>query len=545
MRLTSHYHSFLQPIDLQELQNKITSVQTQLHDISPDLNNKTSDLFKPHLDYLTDKLQNTFDHLQTFRIKRTKRGLIDGLGSIIKSLTGNLDHTDAQRYNAAIKVLQMDENKLITELNNHISLTKDWTVQYETIINNIAENQNRIETLLEKIRNSDMTRDNDLIKYAHLAQVFLVLGDNVDSVSNEIYKLQDALALIKVKSMHHSILSVESIEKIISKLVKLYGKESILELDMREYYDIVKIGSFYSDNKLVIVYKFPILTPQDYNLFRLSIVPNAQNQILIPPYPLLAIHQKDAKYIMAECPKTSKGYLCEEESNFQSRTSEDCIQQLIITQQQEDKCQPITVQLQKAALEQLDDRHYTIYFPSDTKIHLSCGQDIYKTLRGSYLVTIPHTCSMKTPDFIISNNEDRVKGNPIKIMNVPPEQHTVHTSLPILKLNTINLEHLQAANLKVSQQQFLNQTGENKILYHTTIPIYLIILGAAGLISGILYRRYESRRSMCQNSNADNIELQRVYAVPAERRDETPAQFTTRLPIIAGLRGEVLRKPPL
>lgn len=69
-----------------------------------------------------------------------------------------------------------------------------------------------------------MTRDIDLIKYSHLAQVFLVLGDNVEAVSDEINKLQDALTLIKIKSMHQSTLSLESVEKIISKLVKLYSK---------------------------------------------------------------------------------------------------------------------------------------------------------------------------------------------------------------------------------------------------------------------------------------------------------------------------------
>lgn len=545
MRLTSHYHSFLQSIDLQEIESKIISVQTQLQDIKPDLNNKTSNLFKPHLEYLTDKLQSTFDQLQTFRIKRTKRGLIDGLGSVIKSLTGNLDYTDAQRYNDAIKVLQEDENKLITEFNSHISLTKDWTVQYETIINSISENQSKIESLLNKIRDSDITRDTDLIKYAHLAQAFLVLTDNVESVFQEIYKLEDALAFIKVKSMPHSILTLDSIKAILSRLVSLYNKESVLELDAREYYDVVKIGFFYADNRIVIVYKFPILKPQNYNLFRLSIVPNEYNQILIPPYPLLAIHQKDAKYIVAECPKTSKGYLCDRENNFQSQTSEDCIQQLIITQQQEDKCQPVSIHLEKAALEQLDDRHYTTYFPNDTKIHLSCGQDTYKTLRGSYLVTLPYTCHMKTPDFTISNDEDRVKGNPIKIMNIPAEQRTVHPSSPTLKLNTIRLEHLHAENLKISQQQLISRTGGNNVLYHTTIPTYTIIMGAAVLISIIVYRRRKSHQDITQRPNADNIELQGVYAVPSERKEDIPAQFTTRLPIVADLRGEVLRKPPL
>lgn len=543
-RITSHYHSFLQYIDLQELQNKITSVQTQIHDISPDLNNKTLDLFEPHINYLKDKLQSTFDQLQTFKTKREKRGLIDGLGSVIKSLTGNLDYTDAQRYDNALKLLKDNENEIVTELNNHISLSKDWTEQYTKIIKSISDNQDKIEILLNKIKVSDITRDNDLIKYAHLAQVFIILTDNVESVSQEINKLQDALAFIKIKSMHHSILSLDSLRTMIDRLIVLYNKNSIIDLDTREYYDIIGISSFYSDNKVVIVYKFPLVLPQEFSMFKLSIIPNKYNQVLIPPHPFLVIHKKDARYIVAECPKLSKGYLCEEEKNIQISTSKDCIQQLIITQQREDTCQPTSVSLEKTALEQLDDQHYTIYFPNTTKVHLSCGQDLYNSLQGSFLISIPHSCYIETPDFIISNSEDHLKGHPIKIMNIPTERPTIQPLTSSLKLNTIRLEHLQAANLKVSQQQLLNLTDENRSLYHTTIPIYTIILAAFGLIIGIAYRRYKFQQmNTTEESTEDTTEIQGVYAVPKERRVETPAQFTTRLPIVAGLRGEVLRHP--
>lgn len=184
------------------------------------------------------------------------------------------------------------------------------------------------------------------------------------------------------------------------------------------------------------------------------------------------------------------------------------------------------------------------FFPNTTKIHLSCGQDLYKSLQGSFLISIPQNCYVETPDFIISNSEDHLKGRPIKIMNIPTEQPTIQPLTSSLKLNTIKLEHLQAANLKVSQQQLVSLTDENRSLYHTTIPIYVIILTAFGLIAGTAYRKYKSQQmNTTEKSNEDSTEIQGVYAVPSERRVETPAQFTTRLPIVAGLRGEVLRNP--
>lgn len=98
---------------------------------------------------------------------------------------------------------------------------------------------------------------------------------------------------------------------------------------------------------------------QEYTMFRLSTIPNKYNEILIPPYPFLATYQKDTRYIEAECPKTSKWYLCEIGKNLKVLTSNDCIQQLVTTQQRLTTCQSTSVSLEKAALEQLDDRHYT------------------------------------------------------------------------------------------------------------------------------------------------------------------------------------------
>jgi hypothetical protein len=368
---------------LQDLHSKIISINSQLENISPDLNNKTSSLFEPHINYLRKKLNLLSVQLETFETHRTKRGLIDGLGSVVKSITGNLDYTDALHYNNAIKLLQDKENQFSTELNNHISLTEEWSTQYTKIIDSIISNQDMIENLLNKIKQSVATNDYDLIKYAHLAQVFLILSDNIDSVSLEIERIQNILAFIRTSTVHHSILSLSTIADMVTKLRSLYSKDKILDLDSREYYDIIRLGSYYAGNTIIIVYKFPIILSQVYDLYKISIIPNKFNEILIPPSPFLAIHLKDFRYIEAECPKTTKGYLCEEKRNLQSKIAGACIHQLITTQQKSPTCSPVTVSLDYPAYELLDDKHYTVNFPHPTGAHLSCGQDLHMTLQGS------------------------------------------------------------------------------------------------------------------------------------------------------------------
>lgn len=516
------------------MHNAIVSVLSQIDSFSPQLNNITNSLYDPHISYLKSKLHNVLEQLNSFEPNRVKRGLINGLGSVIKGLTGNLDHTDALHYDQALKSLQDNADKLVSEFNNHVSLSKEWSTQYSKIIDSISDNQKSIETLLNKIRQDETTNSKDLVKYAHVAQILMILSDNVDSFSQKLTKYESMLAFIGAAgTLCHEALNLDMMRAMISKLNILYSREGVLDLDIREYYDIVKVGSYYTSNKIVIVYKFPITLPSIYDMYKLCIVPNRHHEILSPPYPFLAIHKKDFRYIEAECPKTSKWYLCKEKHSLQNRSPRDCIYQLITTQQRNDMCSPITVSLDKPAYEQLDERHYSISLPTPTKVHLSCGQNLYKTLQGSYLAIIPHRCTLETPQFTISNSNDRIEGQVLKILNLDNYNFTSESSVPVLKLNSINLDHLHASSAKISLQSptIMQNASSTLSIYHTTIPLYAVILCSC-LLTSIIYYRYRLKNLKKPEGNPDEVQLgtTRDYAIPMTRRvvlDPPPAQFTT------------------
>ncbi|KOB52050.1 Uncharacterized protein OBRU01_26605, partial [Operophtera brumata] len=118
-----------------------------------------------------------------------------------------------------------------------------------------------------------------------------------------------------------------------------------------------------------------------------------------------------------------------------------------------------------------------ISFPVSTKVHLSCGQDLYKTLQGSYLAVIPQNCFLETPEFTISNTNDRLKGQALnlKIIDLPSDDFVTSSSAPAFKLNSINLNHLHGTNKEISLQSPLPlRSNIDYGLYHTTIPMYVI-----------------------------------------------------------------------
>jgi hypothetical protein len=103
----------LQYVKLQELQDIVDSISSQLITSTPELNNRTRFLFQPHINYLKSKLSTVSIQLESFEVNRIKRGLIDGLGSVVKSITGNLDYTDALHFDRAVKEIRNNEEFIL------------------------------------------------------------------------------------------------------------------------------------------------------------------------------------------------------------------------------------------------------------------------------------------------------------------------------------------------------------------------------------------------------------------------------------------------
>lgn len=512
-KLITHHHTFLQRIQLNDIEDKISTLQTQIQTFETRLPNDTYALYELQITYLNNKLEKALTQLASLEPNRAKRGLVNAFGSIIKSITGNLDYNDALKYNDAIKTLHSNEDKLAFELNNYISYSKDWMTKHFDAISQMVENQNIINSTLNSLLDKEYLRNSSVIKYAKFAQLLTIISQNIDEICTELTNIENILAFVRASSTHHAMLKVDILGKMISRLSKLYSKENILNIELREFYEIIKPAFYYVDKEIVLVFKIPIVTKENYSLYRLSIVPNRNHQAIIPSYPYMANSESAFVYIEAECPKLSNGYLCQEGTNHQIRTVPDCIQHLILKQALTKTCKLSTVTLFKEAMEKLDDHHYIISLPHETKIQLSCKREEYTQLQGSYLVVIPLKCILRTPEFTIINDNDELKGQPLKIMNIPDLKMQSIDSTHI-NLHSIDLRSLHNAQNKISLQTPVKIDEQpTTILYHTTIPLYAALFGATALTIVVMLRRYGLLK-LRKNEAIDTVDYHQ-YAKPS------------------------------
>lgn len=95
---------------------------------------------------LKNKNNNIYPHYD-----RLKRGLINGLGNIIKQLTVNLDSSDGERYEELFKKINQNQQKLQTQNLETIHLNKEMIKKFNDQLENIKHNEVTLKSKISQL----------------------------------------------------------------------------------------------------------------------------------------------------------------------------------------------------------------------------------------------------------------------------------------------------------------------------------------------------------------------------------------------------------
>ncbi|XP_026328981.1 uncharacterized protein LOC113236966 [Hyposmocoma kahamanoa] len=132
------------------------------------------------------------------------------------------------------------------------------------------------------------------------------------------------------------------------------------------------------------------------------------------------------------------------------------------------------------------------------------------------------------------NSDDVIQGQPLKIMKINYPDGMDNTASPHLNLSSINLRSLHTIQDKIMFKPQLQLQTIPDVLYHTTIPFYIILFGAAVLALAVLARRYyvwkntqpkPSEKTICiRRDKATETTGNHIYAKPS-----SPAIFSLKV----------------
>jgi hypothetical protein len=137
------------------------------------------DRVKPHvhfLDHIMKRLDNKFSEILLETPERSKRGILNDLGSIWKTLTGNLDASDGEYYDQCMDKLEKDDSEIQSVIKEHIQITTSTIRNFNYTI--------------QKLEIDEKTFNDDL-KF---------IGDEINKIEDNNYYFNNQLKLISTRT---------------------------------------------------------------------------------------------------------------------------------------------------------------------------------------------------------------------------------------------------------------------------------------------------------------------------------------------------------
>lgn len=502
-KIQRSYHTSIHYYDLNELEHKLIIIQEY---ITKNLNfenpNNTLEVDLCHFTKsIKINLNNNFQKLNSILLRndrnRRKRGLIDGLGTVIKFISGNLDQKDAEKFNKEIEMLKNTQNNMINKNNQQISLNHDLLVNYNDTITKLTNNQKQLFLFTKR---TDFELD--------FLRKHMILSDmlsNLNEIHNFLTDLEIAITFTRENKLHTSAVKPKELISLISRLIIQYGPDS-LPFDINNlnaYYSVIETSSFTTSKHIVnFVTKIPITYTNTFKQYEIIPIPNRNNFILIPYKPFITLNKETYWYSEEPCRSYGTTALCKFEDKKTNSLKTDCVHQLIVNK---DKtlCEltPIS-KIKKLFVEQIDLRHYIVITNEPTKIDSNCK--INPIIKNINLLELPKSCNFTIKhETYFNDNINKVKEAIIlPDISIQPNINKNHA----INLQDINLNDIHKL-IKQSDFKSVNIPTVEQIIKYSWAPIYLFLIA---IIIYIIYKhkntivlKFRNDRQIPDNSLAN------------------------------------------
>lgn len=449
-------------------------------------------------DWYKKSLNNKFSHFSEHKI--AKRGLINGLGSMIKFITGNADAYDVDYFEKTIEQLKINQKTFVKQAKESFSANYEFNEQLAQKIKVLRENQIVVAQKINQILSSSKNNA-DHIKIQMQETI-----DLLQILHNSVSEIEISFSFCKANILHPSIIPKKDLDISLHSLRKNFPEERIPPTDSN-YYDTLGTTSCLTQDSIILFgIQIPLFSPLEYRYEYLATAPVFSHNT----YGLIAI---DAKYALrqnetilglpSKCTSLVDKFYCKR--SFKPIYL-DCIKNILLYKNTS-KCTIVPVKKQNS-LTQLNENEYVLGFlPIKIKAIQACPRKkIEIILQGTFLFTL-NECILTVGNETLRRLESH--SSKLTIINgdfnfpelVPTSPLTIQeiTDLDLNKTNRIALQRLREfenINLLETDPLF------NK--YHVSVIGLFII--AVTITIWFIKKKYT--HNICADENAVELETQ-------------------------------------
>lgn len=441
------------------------------------------ELLKITQNRIDNKIKEIIPHPQ-----RIKRGLVNGLGSIFKAVTGNLDANDGNRYEKLIHELRENQRNLQANILKQNSLSLSVIENFNSTLRQISYNEKLIESKINEISfivTKTTYRENSLYMKDIINQILNVYG----IINSILQDVENSLTFSKLKIMHPSIIKIENLYTELIRLQNRVGHEQMpLPVNLENtplYENLINLESFVLNNKITYLLHIPIMQPQTFDYFHIYSVPiyyQSLFKVVLPRNKFVLKNQLHYAYYNQECQEIfPDSFICEKQTTEEIQKNSPCEIKLLHSDKDTSSCKQTEIKITQTIVNRLDKTNqWILILPIKEAIEIRCfSQTEVRNIVGTFLCEVPIGCQIITNSKAIINNEKPSESNNQPILF--PDFSDTPTLLPVLNLS-LHLQDLKLDNLHklkneiVQNQPHLVFTAMTKSPSLWTIMIYVFII---------------------------------------------------------------------
>lgn len=434
-------------------------------------------------DSVNQKLKEVTGVTKDFRF-RTKRGLINGIGSIFKSITGNLDSSDGDYYNECINKINRDERELENLLKSQISVTTSVIKNFNSTIQKLQVDEDTFNTDISEIKES-ITDISDVLKFYETQAKTLSLCESLMEsyvfLENSLNDILEAITFARLRILHTSIITPRDLIASLQEISRSLSKNNLplptyLSYVAR-YLDIIDLEAYQSDGKIVFILKIPLIEPEIYTLYHIYPIPILDNRtgfhhILPTTQKYIARDDDSLLYTLLQHPDHCKpldnnARICSDLLQYPIDSDSICEAQLLKSPGTLPKtCQASILLASDYNVQELDTNYWLITISASLPVTIRCdGKSIMtKIINTNTLMKLQPTCSA-----FVGSTRLHAKYLVEKYKNITYRSHPVEIpydcckhlpmNLHVPELKPLKLSNINADDLNVAQHR-LNQFSD-------------------------------------------------------------------------------------
>lgn len=523
-KLEKYSHSLIYFYDLNPLGNEIQKLNKKSFQIVELINKNRNYSYETsnYLKILKLVKETTETKLSEIipRPMRPKRGLINGVGSIFKAITGNLDASDGERYEALIRQLQINQEKLSSSIVTQNSISLELITKFNNTIEKVSHNEKLLEDRLNQI--AKMVENNlfneDILFIKDVLIQLITLYEYITSILQDI---ENSITFAKIKILHPSIIKTTDLYRELVILQKYLKKQNNLPFPVTSenipfFEKLIQIDCYVLNNKITYILHIPIMDPESFDYYHLHSIPFlSQNQFgtIIPKNKFLLKNNLHYIFQNEPCLETrANSFICPKNNNKNSIKEDAPCEVQILQGKGTNKCKQVGLTLSKPVIEHLENTNeWIIVLPEKQTVVLKCKNEEFRKLSGIFLIKLPKNCTIQIEELIIINDQTSSNNyQPIIFPDFKIDSPVNFNKIANFELEELNLQDLQEIKTRLIQNYPILEN--DKI---TSFPSAWTILIYILLVITIIYWIYQKffirwYRSRKPAPTLEEIQLQEV-----------------------------------